>query len=636
MARRLPKTLIDYLVIAVSPALIMTLIGSLVFFLIEVCYDGPFEARLKYIFTLYVFAAVLVARIAIEEGRGHARLFAAPLAVAALVVLLRFVDSAAPLSLGLILVILWCADKLTWDCTLIDETQRDTGTGLLQVAGLDRPAKSQDAQEAEEPAEERLEGVTSRDRASATWWKRFVERQRRPHAPGIWVVYFSLAALPLFGIGQWWITDLPRRQSAFHLLVIYVASGLGLLLTTSFLGLRRYLRQRRVEMPAAMANLWLAIGCILIVALLMFAALLPRPNAEYAISRLPFPIGSPPQKPSQLGMGSDGVEADRGDLHSSKVDQDRESASTDHEEKNGAKSGEGKGEDKGEGKGEDKSKSKQPSEGNQSPSGREEESEEPGNEQDTEPQVRPQNKSQAEKKSSGRNTGDRDRQSKSDTESGRDRSDRAGRQGATRPQNLMQGISRGVATLLKWIFYIAVALIGIYWLWRRRAEVLAALQGLLRGWGEFWQRLFGRRPKTVGQATAAGEGLKQPLPRRFADFTDPFAAGTVDRYSPDELVRYSFEALEAWAREHGCPRHPEQTPHEFARIVGTRATSLARHTRSLADLYCRLAYAPGPFCRGHTGPAASAGPLKQLWQQLRSETVTPSGMPEPLRPQAQR
>ena len=622
MARRLDKTLIDYLVIAISPALIMTLIGSLVFFLIEVCYDGPFEARLKYIFTLYVFAAVLVARIAIEEGREHARLFAVPLAVAALVVLLRFVESAAPLTLGLILVILWCADKLTWDCTLIDETQRDTGKGLLQVAGLDMPARSQDAADAEESAEQRLEGVTSRDRAPATWWKRFVERQRRPHAPGVWVVYFSLAALPLFGIGQWWIpaTDLPRRQSAFHLLVIYVASGLGLLLATSFLGLRRYLRQRRVEMPATMANLWLAIGCILIVALLMFAALLPRPNAEYAVSRLPLTIGSPDQEPSRHGVGSDGVEAEKGQLHSDQV-----------ERENGAASAKPGAEDKtksGQGNGGGESKSKQPGGENQSQSGQEGEQDESPKEPSADPQAQPRHNPQTEQKSSDNAPAE---QTQGSTEAADERARRLERQGIPRAENLIQSVGRKVGALLKWVFYIAVVLIGIYWLWHRRAEVLAALQGMLRGWGEFWHRLFGRRRQEAGQATGPGDGPKQPLPRRFADFIDPFAAGTVGRYSPDELVRYSFEALEAWAREHGCPRQPEQTPHEFARIVGTRATSLARHTRSLADLYCRLAYSPGPIGHqraalvdGHTGPAASAGPLKQLWQQLRSETVTPS------------
>ena len=61
-------TLADYIVIAISPALIMALIGSLVFFLLELLYQGQYEARLQYVFTLFVFAAVLIGRISIEEG----------------------------------------------------------------------------------------------------------------------------------------------------------------------------------------------------------------------------------------------------------------------------------------------------------------------------------------------------------------------------------------------------------------------------------------------------------------------------------------------------------------------------------------------------------------------------------------
>ncbi len=65
-------TTADYVTIAVSPALIMALVGSLVFFLIEVMYVGEYQARLMYVFALFVFAAVLVARISIESGSEYA------------------------------------------------------------------------------------------------------------------------------------------------------------------------------------------------------------------------------------------------------------------------------------------------------------------------------------------------------------------------------------------------------------------------------------------------------------------------------------------------------------------------------------------------------------------------------------
>ena len=142
-------------------------------------------------------------------------------------------------------------------------------------------------------------------------WARFVEHRKRPHAPGVWVIYFSLAALPLFGIGQRFIPaeNLEARRYAFKLLCIYTASGLGLLMTTSFLGLRRYLRQRRLEMPLEMASVWLTVGSLMIAALLFVCWLLPRPNAEYSITHVPFQVSSPSNlEASRHGWGSEGAQ----------------------------------------------------------------------------------------------------------------------------------------------------------------------------------------------------------------------------------------------------------------------------------------------------------------------------------------
>ncbi len=48
------QTLADYVAIAISPALIMGLVGSLVFFLQEILYSesGPYKAKLQWIFVL--------------------------------------------------------------------------------------------------------------------------------------------------------------------------------------------------------------------------------------------------------------------------------------------------------------------------------------------------------------------------------------------------------------------------------------------------------------------------------------------------------------------------------------------------------------------------------------------------------
>ncbi len=241
MAGRLKKTLVDYLVIAISPALIITLVGSLVFFLLEVFYHGNFPLRLHYVFALFIIGAVLISRISIEDGRERSALFALPLAIVTLLAINKFVrfqgDVSASLgffiNVGLIALTWWSADKLTWDCTLIDEDEEDSGEGLLQAVGLDRPGKAALQREIAPVA------TDSRPGKPAGWWKRLVQRGRRPPAPGVWIVYFSLAALPLFGIGQMFLPadSLSARQYAFCLLCTYTASGLGLLLATKFSGL---------------------------------------------------------------------------------------------------------------------------------------------------------------------------------------------------------------------------------------------------------------------------------------------------------------------------------------------------------------------------------------------------------------
>ena len=131
----------------------------------------------------------------------------------------------------------------------------------------------------------------------------------------MWVVYFSLAALPLFGIGGWFVpaADPARRSLVFGLLVIYVASGMGLLLATSFLGLRRYLRQRKLEMPLEMTSTWILVGIAMIFATLIVAAILPRPSREYSLSQLPFTVTSAVRRASRFAMGKEGTKDDSGE-----------------------------------------------------------------------------------------------------------------------------------------------------------------------------------------------------------------------------------------------------------------------------------------------------------------------------------
>jgi hypothetical protein len=101
------------------------------------------------------------------------------------------------------LIIWWSAHRLTWDCTLIDDDVDASGAGLLEEAGLEKGQPIANESTPPRPAKKKA----SREASSLDdWRRRYAEyrakRTSKPHVPGVWVVYFSLAALPLFGLGQ--------------------------------------------------------------------------------------------------------------------------------------------------------------------------------------------------------------------------------------------------------------------------------------------------------------------------------------------------------------------------------------------------------------------------------------------------
>ncbi len=703
------RTLTDYLMIALSSMLIMTLVGSLVYFLVEVFYQGQYSGRLHFVLAMFVMAAVLIGRISIEHGREHAQLFAVPLAIVTFLAINRFVQFHGGLlgsvswaaNLFLIGLVWWCAHKLTWDCTLVDDEEDASGEGLLQTVGLDRQATAGSPPQPEETKEP--EGPTSRGAKPLAWWKRLFREDRRPHLPGVWIVYFSLAALPLFGIGQLFIPkeDPASRRYAFLLLLVYVASGLGLLLVTSFLGLRRYLRQRYLEMPPAMAGAWIAVGCVLIVGLLAVCALLPRPNAEYSLAELPFRADSPTRRSSRYAvMPGDAADEDQGGPRSGTREEDGESSGEAEEEgrdsrpgsrtddegpRTGAASEEGgpqagsQGEQQGSGsesqgdsggsrseseaaEGSSRSQSEDRRGRSGSESGRQQEESGSGSEAEgegsgskSEPREEgARSGTQAEQDGSRRESeGDRDRSnaetrqqrrgsrfassrggSRSDDGRQTDEAERpdsetaqedddagGGRSPSVDPGSILQNAGSWLATAFKWMLWAILLGAAGYWLWRNRARLLEAIRGLLEAWRGLWQRLFGGKAQP-GEPSVREEAV-QPPPRSFADFPNPFLTGQADRLTPEELVRYTFEALEAWARDRGYARQPDQTPHEFAVQVGTRATALNEDARRLADLYCRVAYASG------TVLPKSTAPLRRLWRTLDElQPVASSGVSE--------
>src|SRR5205807_4487733 len=108
-----------------------------------------------------------------------------------------------------------------------------------------------------------------------------------------------------------------------------------------------------------------------------------------------------------------------------------------------------------------------------------------------------------------------------------------------------------LGTLLKWIVFGAVALVVAFFLLRSGLRFLANFTNwarrLLDALQAWWQGLFGQRggPGGAEADTLNADGVYRAVP--FSAFHNPFLDGSADRQSPNQLVRYSFEALQAWA-----------------------------------------------------------------------------------------
>jgi hypothetical protein len=615
MADKPRPTLADYVAIALSPVLVMALVGSLVFFLVAILYDGDFTDRLRWILFFYVFGAVLVARMSMEFGLSdRAPLYGLVLAFLVWIGLGQFVAYPAGLeaiswfvNAGLVALVWWSAHRLTWDCTSIDEKAETTGTGLLQAAGLEGAGREEEAAEGSEPRRGRKKA------ARPGWWERY-QRYRAEHKktkpPGVWVVYFSLAALPIFGLGQSLIPaeDVDRRRHVFWLMGIYVASGLGLLVTTAFLGLRRYLRQRNLRMPKTMTAAWLTAGAGLTLALLVVGALLPRPEAEYSLLDLK-PVGSKEREASDYAMKGGDAGKGEGRPGEQRLDKDGKPVNTGDPNKQG---GGGQGQAQGQGGG-DQGQQK----GGQGRQGEKSGENAKGNPSDPKAS---QNKGDDKGKGGDAENRDGDQNGRKSPDSQAKKSSRSGStRGGGRSSSPLSFLG-SVAPVLKWIVFAALAVVVVVFLLRGGLRYLANFfdwaRRLLESLRAFWEGLFGRR-----RAEAAGEEgeveERRPQPRPFAAYRNPFHDGRAEEMSPAELVRYSFEALEAWAFEHDLPRMADETPLEFADRVGGDVPALEAEAKRLAALYARVLYAKGGL------PANWRPVVEKFWEKMETVAEQP-------------
>ena len=288
MARsRLRGTLVDYLVAAIEPALIMVMVGSLMFFLLDMWYAGEFLERLRWILFWFVLGIVLITRVSMRIGSSLAKAYGIALGGAVALVASRLAGFQ-PVLLVILGIVWWVTHKLTYDCTLLDEDQ-DAGT--WPVAG--ERARSVGPGGRWPTAARRLTIPRRWTRRSCHKPRQGEERQRERRrgtpaecARGL-ADLFHARVTPPFRPGP--VAGAGGRRRAARW-VVRVLSRLyfqrdGPAAGDELPQSQALLRQRKLKMPAAMTATWLSTGAIMIIGLTVLAAALPLPGTGWSVVR---------------------------------------------------------------------------------------------------------------------------------------------------------------------------------------------------------------------------------------------------------------------------------------------------------------------------------------------------------------
>ena len=659
---RKQKTTFDYMVIGISPALVTVMVTSLALFISTVLNPSPFLGRFNFVLMMYSMATVAIARISIEEGKERAVLFGIPLAVVTLLAmtsLVQYEDAVGGMkfiySAIVIAVTWWSAHQLTWDCTVIEDHEDSSNQGLLQKIGLEEfITQIDESTNASHVGDDIPKPNSVEDEDKQNWFNRWKENRKKPHTPGVWVIYYSLAALPLFGLGQLF-TNTEVNSICFKYLFCYVASGLGLLLTTSLLGLRRYLRHRDVEMPREMAGTWLTVGALMILGFMALAFFLPRPGNTRQIAEASnlFDQSQNAYETSEYGIGPDGKDdgdegrsadsttqgSGSGDAHNNtqgeqgrpteqdnQGKQENQGNQGDQENQNGAQDTKDSGEQSQDKQSSDMSSGKQKDKQEDKQEGRGDENQQPG---DSNNQSTEQNNPKTATSNQG-NQGNRGNQAKQpedenlseQNENNQQDNDSENTQQSSQntppPASTPELPSLGaLGQLIQVLFWIVAGGFMLFYLMKNYRTLWKSLREMISGFLTWLSGIFAGTAReqldTKEKPTEQPERTHPP----FSSFRDPFASKS--QMSIQELINYSFSALESLGQELGIERKEDQTPNEFSQTMAQHITPLGQSTLRLGNHYSLAAYAPAllnPNC---------IKDLQTFWQQLSIVEIRQSG-----------
>jgi hypothetical protein len=265
------------LVAALIPLLVWVLISALLLYLIEVrsIFILGGEPRLRIGVLAFALGVILIQRLTREQTKAVVQAYAYALGFA----MIAFTGHQAyayqvpgvhPLIVFFVNAILfavlwWVGHTITKACSVDSDAEQEevVETGILYHTGKAWRQLLEDADKKEEPAEK-----------DDAW----TERMSGPH-PGRVIFYFSLFAIPAFGLGFYLFDtrNVGTRLLVGGFLFVYLWCAFALLALSHLRQLAAYLAKRGISLPDVIGFTWLSVAGVTITLVLLLAVLLPQP-----------------------------------------------------------------------------------------------------------------------------------------------------------------------------------------------------------------------------------------------------------------------------------------------------------------------------------------------------------------------
>ncbi len=116
-------------------------------------------------------------------------------------------------------------------------------------------------------------------------------------------------------------------------------------------------------------------------------------------------------------------------------------------------------------------------------------------------------------------------------------------------------IGSTVATIVKWLIYLALAIAAIYFAMKYWDTIKAGLARFIQDLKDMFNNLFGRKPKPESGPMGAEDLLKPRSIKPFSNYANPFRTGQEQNMGTIELIAYTYDALQA-GRGERLPQTP--------------------------------------------------------------------------------